>query len=199
MEFQKGIALDNIDGNATNLFGADWGGGAILYHYNATNAHPSGTNGGIPFNNPIAAFGRRVGGSPLYVGQRYRWGVYAGLNNFTDPNYDWDIAIDIYAKTNLVSPVNTQFFYIPNFDETNLWREFSTNGYARTISTNGLRTTCYRTPEAAWGTADGDCYTLVHEPDSSATNYIYIVYIQGYVNTNWMVVDASGEYWSSPL
>src|SRR6185295_7362918 len=36
LDFQKGMPLDNVDGNATNLFGSAWGGSTILYHYNAT-------------------------------------------------------------------------------------------------------------------------------------------------------------------
>src|SRR6266545_4864983 len=79
LDFQKGVALDDLNGNATNLFpGMSFG--LTRYHYNATNP-ASSTNIGlrIPFNNPIVAFGSRVGGSPLYFDQEYRFGAYAGV------------------------------------------------------------------------------------------------------------------------
>jgi len=67
LDGETGVPLAAIGGNATNLFpGNPWT--TNFYHYNATNlSAQSGTNGRIPFQNPIVAFGSPVGGSPLYL------------------------------------------------------------------------------------------------------------------------------------
>jgi hypothetical protein len=78
LEFQKGIALDLIGGNVTNFYAPN-PFNFTFYHYNATNPASSTNNAfRIPYRNPIVAFGNRVGGTPLYIGQPYDFGIYAG-------------------------------------------------------------------------------------------------------------------------
>src|SRR6267154_3528924 len=83
LDFQKGVALDNLNGNATNLFpttSTNYVFGITRYHYDATKPTSSTNNAlRIPYNNPIVAFGGRVGGSPLYFNQDYHFGAYSGI------------------------------------------------------------------------------------------------------------------------
>ena len=109
LDFQRGVRLADIDGNATNLFaGNPWT--TNLYHFDATNPAPQvTTNGRIVFRNPIVAFGSRVGGSPLLVNQAYRFGVYAGANETTNlPQF----RLKVYNKTTM-AVVNTVNVNIP--------------------------------------------------------------------------------------
>jgi hypothetical protein len=69
----------------------------MLYHYNATNSLPQ-TNiaNRIAFNNPVVAFGERIGGTPLYFSQPYNFGIYAG-----DPLLaTTQIVIQVYNRSN---------------------------------------------------------------------------------------------------
>src|SRR6266550_4242079 len=80
LSFQKGVPFPLMDYQVvgTNYFPWNTTNG-VLYHYNATNmADQSGLSGRIPFNQPIAAFGSRAGGSALYFNQPYEFGIYAG-------------------------------------------------------------------------------------------------------------------------
>ena len=81
------VGTDYFPWNATN---------GVLYHYNATNtASQSGTSGRIPFNEPIVAFGARAGGSPLYTGQPYEFGIAAGQ----PVSYTQSLVIMVYRKS----------------------------------------------------------------------------------------------------
>src|SRR2546426_310347 len=95
VDFQKGIPLPATN-SVSNLFTNNpWTN--LFYHFDG-----QAFDWTIPFKSPIAAFGSRVGGSPLYVGESYRFGVYAGI-------LDWDarisnyisMRIQVYYKTNL--------------------------------------------------------------------------------------------------
>jgi YD repeat-containing protein len=185
LDFQKGIALDPIEGNATNLFSPmPWT--ATRYHYNATNL-ASATNYQlrIPYRNPIVAFGGRVGGSPLYLRQKYDFGVYAGQNVETGFS---DIAVDVLYRTNMSLAASVEF-YIPVPWQTNEWRQFATNGYSVTANTNGLTTTVRLLGDFAWGIDYYSSFILTHEGDESSTNYVYVVYGLGYNDEADMVVN----------
>jgi hypothetical protein len=82
----------------------------------------------IAFNNPIVAFGERVGGTPLYLNQDYRFGVYAG-----DLLSALPVTITVFARSNLavVGAINV---YPPNFNNTNSWNAYTTNGFQ--VTTN---------------------------------------------------------------
>ena len=80
LDYETGTIYDNVSGDCAALYpGLSSWTNSLLYHYNATNSLPQ-TNAAnrIAFNNPIVAFGERVGGTPLYLNQDYRFGVYAG-------------------------------------------------------------------------------------------------------------------------
>ena len=80
LEYETGTVYSNLNGNCSTLYSnlSSWSG-QNFYHYDATNAlTQAGTANRIPFNNPIVAFGERVGGTPLYFSQSYSFGIYAG-------------------------------------------------------------------------------------------------------------------------
>ncbi len=75
-----------------------------MYHYNATNAgNQAYLTNRIPFNTPIASFGSQWG-SPLFLGQSYSLGMYAGVLT-ADPLLDQlvaDLNSDPLALANYV-------------------------------------------------------------------------------------------------
>jgi hypothetical protein len=181
LDSQKGIALDDIGGNATNIFPQPYWAGWDFYHYNATNpASSSNLEARVHFENPIAAFGERVGGTPLYLGQRYHWGVYAGLNDSAHLLSWFDVRIYVWSRLSnhwvAVLEMN-----IPDYnEETNAWFQFGSNGYTASVSGYGLRTTAYRVPNEAWGVERRRSYIFTHEASSNATNYIFEVDVLGF-------------------
>ena len=130
---EKGTPYDNLYGNAFSLYGiSSWG--STLYHYNAASSASQTNNANrIAFNNPIVAFGERVGGTPLYLNQPYSFGVYAG-----DPApLSAPFQILVYSRTNfaLAGYIN---LYPPNSSSTSSWNNYSTNGFQISTSTNYL-------------------------------------------------------------
>ncbi len=182
LDFQKGIPLDNIGGIATNLF--DWSA-PTYYHLNATNAASR-----IPFENSIVAFGSRVGGSPLYVGRKYSWGVYGGE---FDPEISPYLYIEAYYRTNFEF-TNYFFLFLPNHAfYPDYWRDFATNGFATNLTELGLTVRAYNVPERAWGVSPYYSYVLTLEAQPEATNYIFDFYLLGYTDQGDMVVDDTGD------
>src|SRR5690606_28560669 len=86
--------------------------------------------------NPIAAFGSRVGGSPMFCGQPYTFGVYAG--DATDTASD-AIRIRVLNRASW-SLVATQTISVPVPSQATQWSAFQTNGYTKTHTANGLTT-----------------------------------------------------------
>ena len=79
LEGETGTVYSNLNGNAYSLYGIGAWSAPTYYHYNATNSLTQTNNANrIAYNNPIVAFGERVGGTPLYINQDYSFGVYAG-------------------------------------------------------------------------------------------------------------------------
>jgi len=195
LDFQKGVVLDNLNGNGTNLFpGINLG--PTRYHYDATNAaNQNYATNRIPFNNPIVAFGGRVGGSPLYFNQEYRFGTYAGV---TAPFSTGVLHIEVYRQSDFVL-AGYIFMEIPALSDTNAWRSFLTNGYQKTVTGYGLTTTLrFDDPYVMWGVAyGGGCYHLTHTATQTATNYLYVVNLAGYNDAHWMATDSGGTgVWS---
>ena len=199
LDFQKGVAFDDVGGNATNWFpyaSTNYVFGSMRYHYNSTNP-ASATNVAlrIPCNNPIVAFGSRVGGSPLYFNQDYHFGVYAGV---TEPYSTTAIVIGTY-RTSDNAYVGGSYFEIPAMTNTNLWKSFLTNGYEAFFTTNGLTTTLrFDDPYTnLWGIAySAGGYHIIHNATPTATNYYYTVAIRGYIATPggvgmWMNTDTN--------
>lgn len=187
LDFQRGVWLTNVGGNLTTLFpGNPWT--TTYYHYSATNpASATNLSGRIQFNGPIAAFGSRVGGSSLCVGQHYSFGVFSGVNQST--NY-YQIQIKAYNRSGF-SLAGTTSIYIPQEFETDAWAGFATNGYSQTVSGYGLTTTVTRNAAARWGASWNHSYILTHLADSGSTNYIYEVDVMGYTDQGWMVLNGS--------
>ncbi len=190
LDFQKGVPLGEMGDGSTNLFPVNHD---TQYHYNATNP-ASATNLGlrIPYKSPIVAFGSRVGGSPLFHNQSYRFGVYAGE---TGPGYlsSGALYIRVYRQSDF--GFVTQFAVpIPSLEQTNEWRQFLTNGYTTTVTNCGLTTSVrFNDPYKMWGTTLAGRYHITHTAEPTQTNYVYHVMLAGYVNANWMSCLGSGH------
>jgi len=202
LDSETGTPYSNLYGNTYALYGiSSWG--STFYHYNATNSLAQTNNANrIAFNNPIVAFGERVGGTPLYLNQPYSFGIYAG-----DPApLSAPIQIAVYYRTNfaLAGYIN---LYPPNSSSTSSWNNYTTNGFqvstgtnyladAVTVTTNnfGLATTLSSSPDLSWGTTSQGAYELTHTANNQATNYYYVVEAFGYLDSkNMSMVQTSGN------
>jgi YD repeat-containing protein len=201
VDLQKGILLLPIGGITTNLYyPSPWTN--TLYLWNATN-----TSSRIGFQNPMGAFGSRIGGTPLYYGQSYRFGIYAGDPSptaYTNANsYTNALRINVYQQGTMAS-VGTITIPIPNPVWTNDWTAYLTNGYTTTVSNYGLTTILsFNQPgEGSWdvfpSTTQNDvAYHLIHTASQVSTNYVYEVELAGGVSGGWMVTDTNGvRAWS---
>lgn len=191
LNFQTGIPLDASGGNATNLFpGNPWT--TALYHFDATNAAlQTNLTGRIPFQNPIVAFGNRVGGSPLYVNQSYSFGVYAGNLSTT---YSNALRIQVYYRSNsaLAGTINMP---VPDPGNSNQLANLVTNGFTQTFEQFGLRTVLLDSPDQRWGVMFSRPYVLTHTPNSdAATNYYYVVEEKGTAIHQPLVLNPSGAH-----
>ncbi len=202
LDAETGTPYDNLYGNASTLYGIGaWG--STYYHYNATNSLAQTNNANrIAFNNPIVAFGERVGGTPLYLNKPYSFGVYAG-----DPGpLSAPIQIEVFYRTNfaLAGYIN---LYPPNSSISGSWNNYSTNGFQISTSTNyladgatgttnnfGLATILSSSPNLSWGTTSPGAYELTHIANDQATNFYYVVAAYGYLNSKSMsMVQTSGN------
>src|SRR5258706_7915614 len=198
LDLQKGVALANIGGNNTNWAPFNKWTNYVYYHYDATNSPPAdGTNARIAFTSPIVAFGSRLGGSPLYAGQQYRFGAHAGENFGTDPDtgipYDTFVIEAYDRRSNFVYAGSTSI-YIPTSDETG-WDAFASNDFTVSTQRFGLKTTVAAASDIRWGSVY-DSFIVTHEADSSATNYLFHVLGLGYAAVGgqafWLVDAADG-------
>jgi RHS repeat-associated protein len=176
LEFESGVVYSNLNGNCSTLYTglSSWTSQA-LYHYNVTNPLPQSTIANrIAFNNPIVAFGERVGGTPLYNSQPYSFGIYAGdciLSN-------QPIVVQAYYRTNyqLAGAVTV---YPPKQSNTNLWQLYSTNGFQLLTNAYGLTTVLSGMANLYWGENSRGAFVLTHTADSQSTNYYYLVGVAG--------------------
>ena len=187
---QTGTVYDNISGNCSELYpGLSSWTNSLLYHYNATNAlsQADATNR-IAFNNPIVAFGERVGGTPLYLAQDYSFGVYTG-----DPLPALPIVITVVCRTNLAA-VGAISLYPPNPSDADSWNHYLTNGFQLATNAYGLATRLSDSPGLTWGAQSPGACVLTHSATSEATNYYYLVHATGCPGSqsNAMVITASG-------
>ncbi len=192
LDLQKGLACSDSGGLAdayypwnSSLFGSQ-------YHYNATNP-ASATNLGLRLatTNPIAGFGSRVGGTPLYFGQQYRFGIYSGQ---IYPYYTNSVLI----RTFLLTPTNSlylgyAFIPLPSPYNTNDWNNYLTNGYEKVFTTNGL-TTIVRFDQNAgrWGVNFGGQLTLTHVAAPSASNLVFQIGLAASTDKGDMVKTGAG-------
>ena len=192
LDYEKGVPYDNLNGNTYNLYGLTAWSGNTFFHYNATNSL-SQTNPAnrIAFNNPVVAFGERVGGSPLYTGASYSFGIYAGD---LLPYRQIPIQIFVYARSNYLTSgqaVGVINLYPPDSSTNVSWNAYITNGFTVTTNAFGLTTTLSSTPGMTWGAKAsgqnlGGAYVLTHTASSQATNYYYLVEAYGYLGTPGM-------------
>lgn len=206
LDYETGTVYSNLNGNALSLYGlTNWTFGFTLYQYNATNSL-SQTNylNRIPFNNPIVAFGERVGGTPLYINQPYSFGVYDGTP--IEPNF----VIAVFNRTNF-SRAGFILLYPPiSLTQTNYLFSYYTNGFVSVTATNylpdlttvttnsfGLSTTLNFSPGLTFGATASGAFELTHTATAQATNYYYLVEQYGYPNyptiTNAMTIGNGGE------
>ncbi len=192
LDYENGPVYDSVNGNCSTLYpGLTSWATQTYYHYDATNSL-SQTNiaNRIAFNNPIVAFGERVGGTPLHLNQNYSFGIYAG-----DPVKALQpIVIQVYYRTNL-QLAGTINLSAPNFTNSGSWSNYATNGFQITTNAFGLTTTLSDTPDLDWGTISFGAYVLTHSASNQATNYYYIVQDDGYPGsqTNAMAVASNGQ------
>src|SRR5262249_23241204 len=110
LDFQKPGPLPASGGSITNSlpFLTNASLNPVIYHFNATNSAASGQTNlalRIKSQNPIAAFGARVGGSALYTDRSHRFIIYAGAPSTTNAwpwinGYADALKIDVYARSN---------------------------------------------------------------------------------------------------
>lgn len=192
LDLQTGLACSDTGGVGNQIYPWNAGGGT-LYHYNATNP-ASATNLALrlPFINPIAGFGSRAGGSPLYYGQQYRFGLYSGQ---VSPNFAVGAILQMFTVT------STNYTYaggvyvpLPNPANTNEWNTYLTNGYEKTITTNGL-TTIVRFDQNAqrWGVDFGGQVTMTHIAAPASSNYVFQVELVGLTDKGYTVYDGFGQ------
>ncbi|HVU09418.1 MAG TPA: HYD1 signature containing ADP-ribosyltransferase family protein [Verrucomicrobiae bacterium] len=179
LDLQKGVALDEIGGVATNLlpFVTNY---PINYHWPAVDSDYY-----IEYQNPVASFGSRVGGSPLYTDRSYRFVLYGGcpamINDYPMlTNYDNALEIEIYSKTNY-SLVGVTNFPIPFYLATNgSWALYLTNGLTTSLNAFGLTTTLSTLSYPnAYGVTNNGTLQLSHLASDAATNYIYVIKVKG--------------------
>lgn len=178
------VPLDGLKG--TRRPDMDFFGYTTAYHYNATNAgnqaYPSNR---IAFNTPIVSFGS-TWGSPLYLEESYALGLYQAVQT-GDP-----VQIYAFRKSDggLQSIVNLE---LPYFNDSGDWSDFATNGFARTVSSNGLTTVLRGAPDMDWGVPGGTGWLLTHSATDEATNYVYMVIGVGWYNGQYLNINAAGQ------
>lgn len=193
---QVGVSLDAIDGNVTNIFPSNpWS--ETYYQFSITNSGVATNLGNrIPFKNPLAAFGSRVGGSEMIIGKNYSFEVYAGSPNMTVSNV---LSIRVFSKTNcsLINEANISF---PAENATNEWNEFYRNERTITIVTNGLTTSLKLESFSVGGqVSSNNCVTLTHKADNEAADYIYEISLLGSTDEGAMILDGATNQCSSKL
>ncbi len=191
LDAETGTVYSNTNGNCSSLYAGltSWNSNT-LYHYNATNTlSQTGITNRIPFNNPLVAFGERVGGTPLYFGQPYNFGVYAG-----DPLLaTQQIVVQVYYRTNFHLAGSIKIIP-PVYTNAASMAAYATNGFQVTTNAFGLSTTLADSPGLSWGTTSLGAYELTQTATSQSTNYYYLVEVSGYPadGTNAMVTATNG-------
>jgi RHS repeat-associated protein len=186
LEYQTGTLYSNANGNCSALYpGLTSWSSLTFYHYNATN--PASR---ILFNNPIVAFGERVGGTPLYYSQPYSFGIYGG-----DPIIsNQPVIIQAYSRTNY-QLAGTVSLYPPTLSNTNQWKTYATNGFQTITNAFGLTTILAGSPNLNWGESSAGAYVLTHTASDQATNYYFVVGVSGNPagGSDPLVVDGGGQ------
>jgi RHS repeat-associated protein len=194
LDSQMGVPLTNAIGNNSASFpsGTDWVD--QIQKVTAYKFHNSGYYD-LETQNPLVAFGSQEGGTPLYVGQRYRFGVCTGVRiaSPAHPEFTNVLSIVTYARSAFqpgaanVQPLCTNVIAIP-LETDSAWSSVATNGFEVSLETNGLRTDVfvYEQPGTSFtsGSQAGDqafgypanmSFMVIHTASAAATNYYYRV------------------------
>jgi hypothetical protein len=170
-----------------------------IYHLNITNTLSQKilTNRYL-ITNALAAYGSKFGGVPLYFGQNYHFGAYAG---------NWDLNGNTYPL--VITVVNradgsfngTYYFTVPVPENSTQWSTFMSNGATQVCPVPGLTTTFAATGGniATWGLTNNGGFLLSHVADSSSTNYEYTIWMSGACYTNNLVLADNGYGFWDPL
>lgn len=150
LDLEKGVRLNNTGNDA---YGSGSGQPWFFNVQKTTRQHAwqitTSTNlSRFPVDNPIVAFGESAGGSPLYLNQPYRFGLFGGAynENLSQTNI---IRILVYSRSALasgatnVAPTNTIYISLPRRDiaaDATAWSNYVTNGNRVVVSTNDLLT-----------------------------------------------------------
>ena len=190
LEGEQGAPFDIVNGPlATNFVNRPWTDARYhmdwlskLYGYSQTNI-----NNRDAFNNPIVAFGGGHGGTPLYIGQRYSLGIYAGS---AAPTYT-PVRIAVYFRTN-GNYAGEILLPVPNPNDAGNWTNYANAGFEKMVEAFGLKTTLRSTPNLNWGTLPGGSFIMTHESSSSAKDYYYLVEATGYSDGLPLATTAAG-------
>jgi YD repeat-containing protein len=191
LDMEKGLACANTGGAANLLY--PWNAtGGTLYHYDASNP-ASSTNLGlrIPFVNPVAGFGSRPGGTSLYIGQQYRFGLYSGQ---ISPHFGDSLRLHTFSTSGTNwTYLGMALLPLPNPANAAEWGAYLTNGYTRVITTNGLTTVIsFDQTYLQWGVTFQGAIMLTHAADASASNKIYQIELAGLTDKGDMVKAGNG-------
>jgi len=192
LDQQKGVEIDAV-GDSSGQFGGQipWFTRvttALDQHYNITTDAWD-----IDFENPVVAFGRSAGGTPLYTGRTYRFGCYAGFLINSSSLNTVTIRIAAYDRSSLdsgqddVGPVAVDFINVPTKTDQAAWQAFADAGFTRTKTVLGLQTVMEfvegPVTERMWGAGLFSPYILTHKADALAEAYYYQIDVLGAVPT----------------
>jgi RHS repeat-associated protein len=199
LDFQEGYECQALGGSLATLYFPF--NSTTNFLYNATNtASETNLSLRIPFQNPVAAFSTRVGTPPLYFGQTYRFGVYAG-----DPSGGLEslaLRLAVYRRSGSTFTLQSNIpIAIPAITDTNAWLAFGTNGFSVATTNFGLTTiVSFHNVYQQWGAAFAGSYVITHEAqDSGSTNYVYQMEAVGLTDHGALVKDGSSNAWYSRL
>ena len=179
LDAETGTVYSNLNGNCTSLYAGlpSWSS-QPLYHFNATNTlSQTNTANRIAFNNPLVAFGERVGGTPLYFSQPYDFGVYAG-NPLLATN---QIVIQAYNRNSLgittIAAVTTNFIWNVSTMPQSDWVGVAYgNGTFVAISGDGDNNAACSTNGINWTTTPmpfGNLYSSAYATGVNGTNGVF--------------------------
>ncbi len=237
LNFEKGIQLDPMGNNAAKFgnkpanqlpwftrIGKDTNPDPNVNPLRTT-YHISVNNGVATYplqcENPLVAFGSQGGGTPLHVGQTYKFGSYFGgqvlnINDFVILGYKKD---RFDGGSMNIEPDFVASIMVPR-KGTPLWDAFSANGYklergisisyeegGTTYITNVLDTTIELIPAVSsndqWGVRPESPLVITHKANSD--KYVYVILYAGAtaVGNNldsWMAIsnpnDSSAGWYS---
>lgn len=231
LDQQQGVRLDPT-GTDSYSFGAAKGWYTQIARSQKSHVRDVSSGGTVTrftVENPIAAFGSDLGGSPLYLNQSYSFGAFAGVMDESATNSTNTIKISAYDRsgfssgTTNIAATATWTINVPRRTvDTAAWGAFLTNYDALTVTSNGLTTRVEFGSDSVnqnWGidwlldsggnplvmsTVTLAGYKITHTASASATNYHFVVEVLGSVQTSSTAVtsfskDGSGNWTTTPL